>query len=461
MRLGIQKKLMLSYAGIGATVAVVSIVAVVWLRDKVSRFGDFRSPALYAAQDLQNRANSAVKESFAYLASGETTERAEFSRKLAELDERLEAYRRLADAEKERRLYEAIASERRALWEEAQALFGEYERTGSVRAEAFTRYERMSESLVHELRALVELESTEVTEAHAEAASALALAVKLVGAVGIAALAVSAVVGYVFGSRLVRPIRALQDAATHLGEDAYANPSPVPLEGQGELAEVARAFNEMARRVQAGQAELQSQVEQRTAEIQGYAGKLEASLAALRNAQASLVASERLAAVGMLAAGVGHEINNPLSYIVANLSFVHDALARDAARAGSMDPAGRVELLEAVEEAIERSLARNDVVTTTCGREALRYLRARAPFDVVLCDLMPDPSGIDLYQEITRVAPEYLDRVVFMTGGAFTPEARAFLDGVPAQALEKPLHPDDLRRVVQRFVESASGAAGE
>ncbi|MFO0671926.1 MAG: PAS domain S-box protein [Polyangiaceae bacterium] len=41
-----------------------------------------------------------------------------------------------------------------------------------------------------------------------------------------------------------------------------------------------------------------------------------------RRAQARLVEAERLAAVGALAAGVAHEINNLLAYIIANVQFV-------------------------------------------------------------------------------------------------------------------------------------------
>jgi len=49
---------------------------------------------------------------------------------------------------------------------------------------------------------------------------------------------------------------------------------------------------------------------------------------ALRKSQAQLRMADRLATVGTLSAGVAHEINNPLAYTVANLSFVRDALAR-------------------------------------------------------------------------------------------------------------------------------------
>ena len=41
----------------------------------------------------------------------------------------------------------------------------------------------------------------------------------------------------------------------------------------------------------------------------------------LNRMQAQLLQADRLAAIGVLAAGVGHEINNPLTYVVGNLDF--------------------------------------------------------------------------------------------------------------------------------------------
>jgi CheY-like chemotaxis protein len=58
---------------------------------------------------------------------------------------------------------------------------------------------------------------------------------------------------------------------------------------------------------------------------------------------------------------------------------------------------------------------------------------------VILCDLMmPDMTGMDLHAELARKLPEQATRMIFLTGGAFTPRAREFLDEVPNQRLEKP-----------------------
>jgi signal transduction histidine kinase/CheY-like chemotaxis protein len=48
---------------------------------------------------------------------------------------------------------------------------------------------------------------------------------------------------------------------------------------------------------------------------------------AVRDREAHVVQSDRLASLGTLAAGVAHEINNPLTYVVTNVSFVSERLA--------------------------------------------------------------------------------------------------------------------------------------
>lgn len=101
---------------------------------------------------------------------------------------------------------------------------------------------------------------------------------------------------------------------------------------------------------------------------------------------------------------------------------------------------------EAICRSIKRMLGReHDVVALTLADKALDEIRAGARFDLILCDLMmPVMTGIDLFNELGQVAPEQAARMVFVTGGAFTAKARAFLDQVPNQRIEKPF---DMRRL--------------
>jgi len=48
--------------------------------------------------------------------------------------------------------------------------------------------------------------------------------------------------------------------------------------------------------------------------------------------------------------------------------------------------------------------------------------------------MMPEMTGMELYAELARRAPDQVAKVVFLTGGAFTPAARAFLERTPIRA---------------------------
>jgi PAS domain S-box-containing protein len=105
----------------------------------------------------------------------------------------------------------------------------------------------------------------------------------------------------------------------------------------------------------------------------------------------------------------------------------------------------------AVGQVLKRALGEHEVTAVLTAQEALDLLEAGHRFHVVFSDLMmPQMSGMEFYDELTRRFPDVARRVVFLTGGAFTPAADAFLARVPNERLEKPFDPRVLRDVVQR-----------
>jgi CheY-like chemotaxis protein len=82
------------------------------------------------------------------------------------------------------------------------------------------------------------------------------------------------------------------------------------------------------------------------------------------------------------------------------------------------------------------------------GLAALEILETKE-FDLVLCDLMmPKMTGIELYAACKAKSEALAGRFVFLTGGAFTPQARSFLEEVPLPRVNKPFSQMEIRQQV-------------
>ena len=128
--------------------------------------------------------------------------------------------------------------------------------------------------------------------------------------------------------------------------------SRLSLKSDDELGELGKHFNAMAEIIQGYSENLERTIEQRTAELvrkneiifqekemieEVVRAKTELSIeqqeliGRLKDAQGQLLQSEKMASVGQLAAGVAHEINNPIGFVNSNLGSlkgqVQDLLA--------------------------------------------------------------------------------------------------------------------------------------
>lgn len=110
--------------------------------------------------------------------------------------------------------------------------------------------------------------------------------------------------GYIALTRLiVRPLELLTQATEQVA--AGRVDVSVPVGGGREIASAATAFNTMTKRIRAQKERLEAQV-----------GELERTTKELCSTQEQLVRSAKLASVGTLAAGVAHEVGNPVSAIM-------------------------------------------------------------------------------------------------------------------------------------------------
>jgi len=131
----------------------------------------------------------------------------------------------------------------------------------------------------------------------------------------------------------------------------------------GAAVENAQLYQE----VRGASEELEKKVRLRTAELTAINTELGKALADLRETQAQLVLSERMAGLGLLVAGVAHEINSPTAAIRGSIDGLATATARVARH--SLPPA-----VDAMVDALGPQLAERPLITGLTARKVAREL---------------------------------------------------------------------------------------
>ncbi|HEU5074566.1 MAG TPA: response regulator, partial [Polyangiaceae bacterium] len=104
----------------------------------------------------------------------------------------------------------------------------------------------------------------------------------------------------------------------------------------------------------------------------------------------------------------------------------------------------------AVLRIVERMLREHDVVCVESAREALDRIERGETFDLIFSDvMMPGMSGLDFYEALLSRDPALARQVVFISGGAVTERAEAFLRSVPNSVITKPFTMASLLRKVE------------
>lgn len=154
-------------------------------------------------------------------------------------------------------------------------------------------------------------------------------------------MALVALFSFVLGSYLTRQLKTLRTGAKHIAgslKSGQFQNIKVSVSGRDELAEVATAFNtlvdnlavehEQREAYQRDLEELNQTLEQkvasRTAQLARKNTELQDTNRELKTAQQQLLQAEKMASVGQLAAGVAHEINNPIGFVTSNLASLQE-----------------------------------------------------------------------------------------------------------------------------------------
>ena len=136
--------------------------------------------------------------------------------------------------------------------------------------------------------------------------------------VAVVVLVIIYLVAIMLSNRITSPLRILEEVARKFADGDYKSEFTIR-KAPREVKSLAVALNKMAEEVENEKKELEEwadtmeeKVQERTAELKKIHGQL--------------FRSEKLASIGKLAAGVAHEINNPLTGILTNASLLLEDL---------------------------------------------------------------------------------------------------------------------------------------
>ncbi|MDI6766094.1 MAG: cache domain-containing protein [Bacteroidota bacterium] len=128
--------------------------------------------------------------------------------------------------------------------------------------------------------------------------------------------------------KISTPLRKLEEVAKKIEDGDYKQQFIV--KAPREIERLSASLNQMAK-----------QLDQEKMELEAWGEKLEKKVEArtdeIKKIHAQLFRSEKLASLGKLAAGVAHEINNPLTGILTNASLLLDDLPKEDPRHEDVD----------------------------------------------------------------------------------------------------------------------------
>jgi signal transduction histidine kinase len=125
---------------------------------------------------------------------------------------------------------------------------------------------------------------------------------------------------YLLSRIVILPIKKLLAATEQIAAGDYSHTVQVP--GGAEIAELAQSFNTM-----------QSALRSKQEEAEAHMKSLEKANQELQAAREETIRSEKMASIGLLAAGTAHEIGTPLSAIIGYTGILLDELKDDEMKA--------------------------------------------------------------------------------------------------------------------------------
>lgn len=224
---------------------------------------------------------------------------------------------------------------------QAGILMGEFDQEGKCgprTQSALIKLVSLRGPMLDYVQSMEDLETQRLDRARKRARTVASNALWIIFAGGGIILIMAILVAIINLRRILIPLADIQRAVESVAKGKFN--APIRIRRDDEFGELARVFNHMADQLQSLIEGLERRVADRTEQLSDSNNKLQQEVVVrkeaeeslkkafddLKKVQAQLIQSEKMAGIGVLAAGVAHEINNPLGFIKSNLTILNKYL---------------------------------------------------------------------------------------------------------------------------------------
>lgn len=259
---------------------------------------------------------------------------------------------------------------------------------------------------------------------------------------------------------VVSPLERLLAATERISAGNYSH--PLHVHGGAEIAGLAESFNEM-----------QEALKARSEEVERHVRSLEEANLALQEARQESVHSEKMASIGLLAAGMAHEIGTPLAAIIGYNGVLADELAGDEEKSDYIrrigQEAGRIDRL--VRELLDYARpgrARKELLGVgELLDELFGMLERQGVFKKIVTRLEVEPGMPQLYLDRHQLLQVLVNLVInardaMPDGGELTARAASSIDEVVIEIADSGagILPEHLEKIFDPFFTTKEPGSG-